>query len=184
MPSIIKLKMGFAKDGKITAKQSHILMDNGAFSARSPAILGVTALRPDSIYRQTNVKVDAYLVYTNTIPTGSMRGFGGPQMTYAQESMMDIAAVKLGIDRREFRLINATQEGDTTVHGSEIRSCGLSQAITTCGDLLGWDDHAKNPTLHRGSRLGVPDPRRGESAISAIGTVRTQLSPLTSTARS
>ncbi len=153
MPSIIKLKMGFAKDGKITAKQSHILMDNGAFSARSPAILGVTALRPDSIYRQTNVKVDAYLVYTNTIPTGSMRGFGGPQMTYAQESMMDIAAVKLGIDRREFRLINATQEGDTTVHGSEIRSCGLSQAITTCGDLLGWDDHAKNPTLHRGVGL-------------------------------
>jgi CO/xanthine dehydrogenase Mo-binding subunit len=140
MPSRLTLKMGFKNDGTITAKQSFIIMENGAFSARSPAVLGVTALRPDSIYRQKNIKIDAYLVYSNSIPTGSMRGFGGPQMTFAQESMMDIAARKLGIDPMEIRLRNATQVGDITVHGSNIRSCGLSDSIKLAGDLIGWEE--------------------------------------------
>jgi len=42
-----------------------------------------------------NVKTDVYAAYTNNNYTGAMRGFGSPQVNFANESMMDDLAEKV-----------------------------------------------------------------------------------------
>jgi 2-furoyl-CoA dehydrogenase large subunit len=45
-------------------------------------------------------------VVTNQVPSGLNRGFGGPQLVYALEGVLDDAARRLGIDRAEIRRRN------------------------------------------------------------------------------
>ncbi len=147
----ITLKMGLSRDGKIVAKDSLIIVENGAYCGIAGAITQTTATRMDSLYRQTNVQNRAYLVYTHKIPTGAFRGFGNPQMAFAQESHMDAMSHLLGMDPREVRLRNAIQQGDTSVHGWKMGSCGLSECIEKATAFAGWDDRPKAP--ESGTRL-------------------------------
>ena len=86
----INVKMGFKKDGRIRAKELKVIADNGAYSAKAPAITGVAAMRHDTCYKYSDVKIDAKLVYTNKIPTGAFRGFGNPSAEWAVEQAIDL----------------------------------------------------------------------------------------------
>ena len=44
----INVKLGFKKDGRIRAKHIKVIADNGAYSAKAPAITGVAAMRHDT----------------------------------------------------------------------------------------------------------------------------------------
>lgn len=154
LPEIIELKMGFKKSGEIVAKDAKILADGGAFAGMSPAVLVVSATRAGSLYRIPNIRMDAKLVYTHKIPKGAFRGFGNPQMHFALESMLDDAAERLQIDPMDFRLRNATQVGDTTVHGWMINSCGLSDSIHQAGAKAGWSAKRKEGSQGRGIGMG------------------------------
>jgi CO/xanthine dehydrogenase Mo-binding subunit len=61
----IYVKMGFRRDGHIRAKHIRVIADNGAYSAKAPAITGVASMRHDTCYKYSDVKTEAYLVYTN-----------------------------------------------------------------------------------------------------------------------
>ena len=96
----INVKMGFKKDGRIRAKELKVIADNGAYSAKAPAITGVAAMRHDTCYKYSDVKIDAKLVYTNKVPTGAFRGFGNPSAEWAVEQAIDLGAhvLHLGTD--------------------------------------------------------------------------------------
>ena len=49
--------------------------------------------------------------------SGALRGFGVPQSSFAQESLFDDLADRLGIDRLAFRILNALDAGQPTVTG-------------------------------------------------------------------
>ena len=66
-------------------------------------------------YRIPNVRLDTYLVYTNSPIGGAMRGFGAPQSNFGSEGMMDILAKKLGMDPLAFRQKNIWRSGDRNV---------------------------------------------------------------------
>jgi 4-hydroxybenzoyl-CoA reductase alpha subunit len=134
----IYVKMGFKKDGLIRAKQTRVIADNGAYSAKAPAITGVAALRHDTCYKYTDVKTQAYLVYTNKIPTGAFRGFGNPSAEWAVEQTIDEAAHKLGIDPIEIARMNAAEPGYVSPHGNRVISCELKQCIDKAGELIEW----------------------------------------------
>ena len=55
----INVKMGFKKDGRIRAKHIKVIADNGAYSAKAPAITGVAAMRHDTCYKYSDVKTEA-----------------------------------------------------------------------------------------------------------------------------
>lgn len=57
-------------------------------------------------YAIDNLSVRNRVVVTNKTPTGLVRGFGGPQVYYALERLMDRVAVALAIDPVELRLRN------------------------------------------------------------------------------
>jgi CO/xanthine dehydrogenase Mo-binding subunit len=134
----ISVKMGFMKDGKIRAKQLRIVADNGAYSGKAPAITGVAALRHDTCYKYSDVKTQAYLVYTNKIPTGAFRGFGNPSAEWAVEQAIDKGAHELGIDPLEIARINAAEPGYVSPHGNRVTSCELGQCIDMVEKMMDW----------------------------------------------
>ena len=55
------------------------------------------------------------VVYTNTAPASSFRGFGAPQVTLAGESQMDEAAERLGIDASSSAGATSSRPGERPV---------------------------------------------------------------------
>ncbi len=139
MPARIRFATAFSREGMLLGKKTDIVADNGAYSSLAPPILTSMAMRTDSLYRTPAVRAEARLVYTNNLPSGQMRGFGNPQATFAWESHLDMVADALGIDPVELRLKNATQQGDTTVHGWRIASCGYAECLRETARRLGWE---------------------------------------------
>ena len=86
-------------------------------------VLGNANLMVSGPYEIPNVKVDTYGVYTNNIPTGAFRGFGGPQGAFAAEGQMNKLAEALGMDPVELRARNVLQEGSITV-GRDAAAAG------------------------------------------------------------
>ncbi|MFQ5913464.1 MAG: xanthine dehydrogenase family protein molybdopterin-binding subunit [Nitrospinota bacterium] len=140
MPAILDIRSAFAKDGKFLGKIVRVVADNGAYCSLSPQIMSSLALRTDSLYRTPAVRIDAKLAYTNTEPTGQMRGFGNLQATFAWESHLDHVAEGLGIDPVELRLKNLTRTGDTSIHGWKIISCGVSECLQKAAEAIGWEE--------------------------------------------
>ncbi len=166
MAADIRVTTGWSREGALLAKSVRILADNGAYTSLSLPILYSMSMRTDSLYRTPCVKVDADLVYTNTCPSGQMRGFGNVQATFAFESHLDDVAEGLGIDPVDLRLRNATGAGDVTVHGWKILSCGLSEAITTAAERIGWAEKRGRDRYRPGDDRGPI--RRGVGLAATI----------------
>jgi len=160
VPATIKLRVGFARDGAILAKQTEIIADNGAYTCVAPLLLETMAQRVDSLYRILNVHTKATLVYTNLPTTGAFRGFGNPQMHFAFESMVDMAGQKLGIDPLVLRRKNATRKGDITVHGWDISSCGLTECIDKVRQETDWDSKRVSWPREKSKRRESPAQKR------------------------
>lgn len=150
VPEVIDLRMGFKKNGTVVAQDGVITADAGAYAGITPMIVADSAVRTGSLYRMPNIKMMVNLVYTNKVATGACRGFGNPQMHFAVESMMDMAAEELGIDPMEIRLKNSTQKGDITVHGWVINSCGLSESIKLAAAKSDWQEKRRKRSRNHG----------------------------------
>jgi 2-furoyl-CoA dehydrogenase large subunit len=62
------------------------------------------------------------VVVTNKTPTGLVRGFGGPQVYYALERLMDRIAVELGIDPLALRQRNFVRPRSSPTRGRGRRA--------------------------------------------------------------
>ncbi|MDO5562841.1 MAG: xanthine dehydrogenase family protein molybdopterin-binding subunit [Synergistaceae bacterium] len=132
----MKLKLGMMKDGTLVCKQATIIADNGPYSWAAPKVLLNLSIRTDCLYRYKSSKCDSYLVYTNLIPTSGFRGYGNSQMHFAVESFIDECCRKVGLDPVEVRLKNCVHKGDLTLHGWNIKSCGLSECIKVAAEKI------------------------------------------------
>jgi CO/xanthine dehydrogenase Mo-binding subunit len=119
-PYIMHYKVGFNKDGKIKAMKIDILADGGAYASMSPFVTWRSVVQATGPYEIENVWTDVRAVYTNNPYTGAMRGFGSPQIVFAQESLMDEIAVKLGVSPAETRRINGLRSGSITASGQKL----------------------------------------------------------------
>jgi len=149
----INVKLGFKKDGRIRAKHIKVIADNGAYSAKAPAITGVAAMRHDTCYKYSDVKTEALLVYTNKIPTGAFRGFGNPSAEWAVEQAIDLGAHELGIDPIEIARINAAETGYVSPHGNRVTSCELKQCLDMTEKMIDWK--AKRANKQPNTGLGL-----------------------------
>jgi 2-furoyl-CoA dehydrogenase large subunit len=96
---VITLEAGVAVDGRVEALAWDQLEDVGAYiRAPEPATLYRMHGNLTGAYDIRHVKVRNRIVLTNKTPTGLNRGFGGPQVYYALERLMQRIAVELDID--------------------------------------------------------------------------------------
>lgn len=119
-PVTIRAKWGAAADGRLVAAEATVIGDGGAYAYTSTKVLGNAHLMVSGPYEIPNVKVDTYAVYTNNVPSGAFRGFGGPQAAFAAENQMNRLAEALGMDPVELRARNVLKEGSVTAVGSPL----------------------------------------------------------------
>ena len=148
-----ELKFGVKRDGTIVAKQARVIMDNGAYNSHGPAVLSYNNVMFSTLYRVENIKYDGYLVYTNKNWGGACRGYGDPQATFAQESMMDMIAERLKMDPIDLRLKNANNPDEITANKVRITSCGLRECLTQAKEASNWAEKMETKSKYRG--LGV-----------------------------
>jgi len=142
-PYVIKAKWGATNDGKIIAAEMTVIADGGAYAYTSTKVLGNAHLMCTGPYEIDNVKVDSYAVYTNNLPGGAFRGFGGPQGAFAAESQMNKLAEKLKIDPVEMRMRNILQEGSLLSVGTPLPpGVSLPKVVTECAQAAGWQPGA------------------------------------------
>jgi len=143
-PYLIKSKWGATKEGKITAAQVEILADGGAYISSSTKVLGNAALLCTGPYNIPNVNVDALVTYTNNIPNGAFRGFGGPQGAFSAEMQINKIAEKLNMDPVEIRLRNLIKEGDLLSVGTPLpKGISIEKEIMACAEKAGWKKDKK-----------------------------------------
>ena len=128
-PTVIYIKQGCDKKGKLTFRDMRMVLDNGAYTSWGATTPSVMMMPITSLYRVDNVRFNAKCVYTNNTYSQAMRGYGNPQATFAIESTLDMLAQKAGINRVDIRRINRNQPGDVTPQGFKISSCGIAECI-------------------------------------------------------
>jgi CO/xanthine dehydrogenase Mo-binding subunit len=167
-PYKILAKWGATKDGKIIAAEVKILADAGAYYSTSTKVLGNATLLCVGPYYIPNVKIDSYAVFTNNLPSGAFRGFGGPQAAFEAESQVNKLAEKLGIDPVNFRLMNTVKEGQKMATGSPLpKGITIDAVIKECARNSGWFLDATGQFCNRAKK--VTNGRKVKSVGFACG---------------
>ncbi len=134
-PMQVHIKAGADAQGRLRALQLHVVSNTGAYGNHGPGTLHHACGECLGVYRCDNKKVDAFAVYTHTLPAGAFRGYGLSQTVFAIESAMDELARALSLDPFEFRRRNVVRLGDPMIstgdapHDVEYGSYGLDQCL-------------------------------------------------------
>ena len=166
-PYVLRTKWGATRQGKVIAAEVEVIADGGAYAYTSTKVLGNATLMCTGPYEIPNVKVDAYAVYTNHIPSGAFRGFGGPQGAFAAETQMNRLAEALGIDPVEIRLRNILHEGSLLSVGTPLPGgVSLQQVVEQCAQ----QSSELRVSVRHGS-ISEPHLRRGFGFACAFKNV-------------
>src|SRR6516162_9240132 len=155
---ILILKTGVTRDGRLTARNSEIQLDGGAYSDASALTVVKTGYRITGPYRWEAVTTRAYAVRTNTVPAGSFRGFGGTQASFASESQLDMIARRLEIDPYDFRCKNLLAVGQPFQPGDSGIDSNLTSGLDEVVERLGYRQRARSSAQGhkaRGMGLGI-----------------------------
>ncbi len=132
-PARMRLRAGATRDGKLTALDFAADFNTGAYSSWGPTVAGRVPVHASGPYRVPNYRALTRAVHTNIVPAGAFRGFGVPQAAIAQEQLYDDLADRVGMDRLEFRILNALDDDTPTVTGQVL---GEGVGIRACFEAL------------------------------------------------
>jgi CO/xanthine dehydrogenase Mo-binding subunit/aerobic-type carbon monoxide dehydrogenase small subunit (CoxS/CutS family) len=149
-----KTRLGLDRSGRFNALDVEVMADKGAYASLGSDIIENVMAFSGGSYFIPAFRVDAKSVYTHNVLAGSMRGFGANQANFVIESLVDMAAAKIGMDSFEIRLKNALRPGLPTVtdHVLEPGIPGVIDSLSAARRAL-RDEPA--PTAAEGTRLGV-----------------------------
>ncbi|HNQ44301.1 MAG TPA: molybdopterin-dependent oxidoreductase, partial [Candidatus Cloacimonadota bacterium] len=119
-PYKMQYRMGLKNDGSITSVKVRMVADGGAYCSVTPWVTWRSTVQCCGCYMVPNVHCDVYGVYTNNVFSGAMRGFGSPQVNFAIEQLVEMAAEKLNLDELAFRRKNMVHQGSTTITGQVL----------------------------------------------------------------
>jgi len=167
---IFRTRWGATKGGKVIAADVEMVADGGAYAYTSTKVFGNAALMCTGPYEIPNVKVDSHKVYTNNIPGGAFRGFGGPQGAFAAEMQMNRLAEALEMDPVEIRLRNILREGSLLSVGTPLpKGVSLSKVVEECAKASGWQEPEQKEQSY--SSKALPHLKRGIGFAAAFKNV-------------
>ncbi len=102
---VTRVALALAADGRFLAMRATNISNVGARCVSLSPLSKGAGLIPGS-YAIPAAALRARAVYTNTMPTQAYRSSGRPEVTFAIERLIDVAAERLGIDRVELRRKN------------------------------------------------------------------------------
>src|SRR2546425_11914895 len=164
--TIIDLKTGITKDGRITAVKARVIQDGGAYCSYGVVTILYSGALLGALYDIPNIQYDGYRVLTNKPACGAMRGHGTVNVRFAFESQLDELAAKLGLDPAEIRQRNLLQPPCVTINGLRVQSYGLPECIEKVVERSGWKQ--RQGRLPRGSGLGIACSHYVSGAANSI----------------
>jgi CO/xanthine dehydrogenase Mo-binding subunit len=164
--SVMRVKAGAKQDGTLTAWESEVYFNSGAYGGYKPVpgsnLGGIAEIAGP--YVIPNVAIDAYQVYTNTVPCGFHRSPGEVQGIFAGESHMDELAKELGIDPIEIRLKNVIHDGDETPVGHHFQEIKLEEVLREAARASAFSS-PRNPNVGRGIAIGHRSQIGGQTHV-------------------
>jgi len=148
------IKMGFAKNGRMTAADVFIIEDIGpnATGGDGSSAGGAVSL----VYDPAAMRFRGLPVLTNTTPRGAQRGPGQNQIAAVMAPLMDKAARELRMDPLEIRMINAVNS-DTTVYAEQrsLTSAYMKEALEMGAEMFDWESKYRQQRRNGSKVIGV-----------------------------
>ncbi len=145
-PAHMRMKMGFDRQGRITAVDFDNLLDGGAHSSWGFVVMWFVAALTHLPYKIPNVRYKGRRVFTNKPATGAQRCLGGVQVRICVESLLDQGAEQLGLNPLDIRMINAVETGYQTPTVIEVRHSEFKKCLETVARNSGYrEKHGKLP---------------------------------------
>ena len=150
--SLSNVKLGFQKDGRVTAMDVEHWVEVGPDGDCNP-VRNVFRYTGAMLYARNckHLRIKAGVVFTNRFRSKGWHGFGTPETGFMIETVMDEAAYVLGIDPVELRRINHFQPGDPIASArsvkvsAQISSCGLDECLTQGTEGIDWGNIWSHP---------------------------------------
>jgi CO/xanthine dehydrogenase Mo-binding subunit len=150
----IHARTGFARDGRIVFQQIEANFLLGAYADIGARVVSKASYSACGPYRTPHARIIARALLSHTTPSTAFRGFGTPQASWAVESQLNEAAVKLDIDPVEIRRRNLPAKGEAFNPHDTPADGDWDAALTAAAAAIKWDAPvAKN--RGRGISLGL-----------------------------
>jgi xanthine dehydrogenase molybdenum-binding subunit len=143
-----RMKVGFAKNGRITALDMFVICNNGPYDAVGDANTSGNIV--SLLYQPLAMRWRGTTVLTNTPPRGAQSSPGGMQGIVIMETIVSKAARKLGLDQVDIRKINCP-EGKSPVgpvrNGTRghCTSAFLKEAFDRGAEQFQWKERIARP---------------------------------------
>ncbi len=181
-PAEMSVKIGADATGRICGMRFDGLFNTGAYASWGPTVANRVPVHASGPYAVADYRAEAKGIHTHCPPSGAFRGFGVPQAAVAQESLYDALADQLNIDRLEFRILNALENGTPTVCG-QVFEQGVG--IKACLEALrpAWQAeraeaakfNADGGTIRRGVGLAAGWYGCGNTSLPNPSTIKAGL---------
>ena len=163
-----RMKIGFSKEGRITAVDMFVVSDNGPYDPQGdvPTSGRIVSL----LYQPQAMRWRGVTVLTNTPPRSAQSSPGGLQGIAIIEPIIAKAARKLGLDQVAIRRINCPEgkaQFGPPVQGQlqHATSAFLKEALDRGAEQFNWKDRVERTPKRIGSKVrGV-----GVSLSSYVG---------------
>jgi len=149
--TVIRVKMGATRAGRITAAKAELYYEAGAYPG-SPVGSGASTMFAG--YDIPHAQIDGYDVVLNKPKTGAYRAPGSTPAAFAGEQVVDELAEKIGMDPLEFRLRNVAREGTIRVNGTAHGSIGAYEVLKAAREHPHYSAPLGGPHRGRGVALG------------------------------
>jgi 4-hydroxybenzoyl-CoA reductase alpha subunit len=152
-PTEIDMSLSCDQNGKITALDTDIIIDGGAYGSFGVVTSYYNGVLLQGPYRINKFGFRTRRVYTNKSQCGAMRGHGAVNPRYAVEVMLDMLAHDMNMDPCDLRINNFLPENTLTVGQLRITSNGVRECLDTVRMKCDWNN--RYGKLPYGHGLGV-----------------------------
>jgi len=152
-----RLKVGFAKDGRITALDMFVINENGPYEPVGDT--GGTGRMVSLLYQPQAMRWRGVSVLTNTPPRRAQSQPGGMQGIVLIEPIIAKAGRKLGVDQVAIHRINApegkAQFGPANARGQRAyaTSAFVKEALDRGAELFRWNERKAQGGKRQGSKV-------------------------------
>jgi len=144
-----RTKVGFAKDGRITAIDMFLVSDAGSYGSNGDG--GSCGSIASLLYQPPAMRWRNVTVATNTPPRSAQSAPGGMQAIAIMEPILAKAARQLGVDQVALRRVNCpegkAEYGPPNREGKRAyaTSCFLKQALDLGAEQFKWQERMARP---------------------------------------
>jgi xanthine dehydrogenase large subunit len=164
-PFKIIYRVGFTRDGRITALDTRLYSNGGCSTDLSMAVLERAMLHSENAYFIPNISIEGRICRTHLPSNTAFRGFGGPQGVAAIENIIEEIARVVQRDPLDVRQLNCygNEQRNVTPYGQTVRNNTLPELFASLRRDCDYDRrrndiskfNAESPSHIRGMSLSA-----------------------------